>query len=68
MLEGFRDGEAGQGHVASEHFAAATRELPKRLARTPEVIHAQTDQEGWDRWPSCRRTSPDRSARYRNGR
>lgn len=59
VLEGFRDEEAGQAHVASEHFAEAMRELPKWLARAPEIIHVQTDQEGWGKMAELQADQPE---------
>jgi len=39
LVEAFRDQEAGAAHVSSAHFAAATRELPQYLTRTPRIIN-----------------------------
>jgi quinol monooxygenase YgiN len=47
LLEIFTDDEAGAAHTSSAHFQAATRELPKWLAATPQIIHINTPHEGW---------------------
>jgi quinol monooxygenase YgiN len=49
LVEAFDDPEAGAAHVASEHFKAATRELPDYLAETPRIISQNlTDKDDWD--------------------
>jgi quinol monooxygenase YgiN len=49
LIEGFRDAEAGEAHVASEHFRAAMSEMPRLLAAAPEIIHVETPGHGWGR-------------------
>jgi hypothetical protein len=47
LLEAFRDDEAGAAHVRSEHFRAATQELPAYLAETPLIVNAQVPGTDW---------------------
>lgn len=47
LVEAFRDGAAGSEHVRSAHFAAATAELPRYLASTPQIVNVEIDQQGW---------------------
>jgi len=49
LIEAFRDQEAGQAHVQSAHFQAAIAKLPGWLTAVPEIVHVQTDSDGWDR-------------------
>src|SRR4051794_19028763 len=48
LVEAFRDQKAGGAHVSSEHFAAALRELPQYLVRTPQIINVpDVPGDGW---------------------
>ncbi len=47
LVEAFRDGDAGGAHVRSDHFAAATSQLPAYLARTPDIVSVTVDGTGW---------------------
>ena len=47
LLEAFRDEDAGASHVQSEHFQAATRELPRYLAETPRIVNTQVPGIEW---------------------
>ena len=47
LIEGFRDAEAGEAHVSSDHFKAAMADMPRLLAAAPEIIHVDTPGEGW---------------------
>lgn len=47
LVEAFRDGGAGADHVNSAHFAKARAELPRYLARTPDIVHTVIDGEEW---------------------
>jgi len=49
LVEVFRDGEAGQAHVQSAHFQAATKGLRSWLAAIPEIIHIEGEGDGWSR-------------------
>jgi quinol monooxygenase YgiN len=49
LVEVFRDAEAGEAHVQSAHFKAATEQLPHLLAGIPEVIHVDAAGDGWSR-------------------
>ena len=48
LVEAFRDGDAGGAHVGSDHFRAAQAELPQYLARTPDIVSTEVDQDGWN--------------------
>jgi quinol monooxygenase YgiN len=47
LVEAFRDGDAGAAHVGSDHFAAATRELPQYLSATPKIVNVEVPQDDW---------------------
>ena len=48
LVEALRDGAAGGAHVGSDHFKAAQAELPQYLARTPDIVSTEVDQDGWN--------------------
>jgi quinol monooxygenase YgiN len=41
LVEAFRDGAAGEVHVASEHFQQAMTLLPRVLAEVPEIVNVE---------------------------
>ena len=47
LVEAFRDAAAGEAHVQSDHFAAATAKLPAYLASTPRIVNAQVEGTDW---------------------
>ena len=47
LVEGFRDGDAGKEHVASEHFKKFLTVAPTLLASTPLIISQTIDATGW---------------------
>ena len=47
LVEAFRDDEAGAAHVQSDHFMAATTELPQYLSATPRIVNANVEGTGW---------------------
>ncbi|BBY24952.1 antibiotic biosynthesis monooxygenase [Mycobacterium stomatepiae] len=47
LVEAFRDGEAGDVHVNSDHFKQAMQELPQALKSTPKIISQTIDATGW---------------------
>jgi quinol monooxygenase YgiN len=47
LVEAFRDGEAGTAHVQSDHFRAATANLPAYLVETPRIVSQMVDQTDW---------------------
>ena len=50
VVEAFRDGEAGQAHVNSDHFKAWVARMPGYLAAVPDIVYADLPaQEGWSR-------------------
>jgi quinol monooxygenase YgiN len=49
LLEAFRDAEAGQAHVSSDHFKAAMAHLPDGLAEIPQIINIEVPGDSWSR-------------------
>ena len=47
LVEAFRDDAAGAAHVQSDHFLTATAELPRYLARTPDIVNANVPGTEW---------------------
>ena len=47
LVEAFRDDDAGAAHVGSEHFKAATQELPTYLAETPRIVNTMVPGTEW---------------------
>ena len=47
LVEMFQDAEAGEAHVASEHFKAASAQLRKWLAAVPQIVHIEGPGDGW---------------------
>jgi quinol monooxygenase YgiN len=47
LVEGFRDGDAGQKHVNSEHFKKFVAAAPALLSSTPRIISQEIDADGW---------------------
>lgn len=47
LVEAFRDGDAGDVHVNSDHFKRAMHELPQALTSTPKIISQTIDATGW---------------------
>ena len=47
LIEAFKD-DAAEAHVTSEHFRTAQAELPQYLARTPDIVSTEVDQDGWN--------------------
>ena len=47
LLEAFKDREAGEAHVNSEHFKAAMVLMPDMISSTPEIIHVEAPGDGW---------------------
>jgi quinol monooxygenase YgiN len=48
LVEAFVDRAAGDAHVESEHFKAATEVLSSSLAAVPEIINVEVP-DGWSR-------------------
>ncbi len=46
LVEAFRDRAAGEAHVNSEHFRAASVVLSELLAAVPEIINVEVP-DGW---------------------
>ncbi len=47
LVEAFRDAAAGEAHVESEHFKAASAQMPKWLAAVPQIVHVEAPGDGW---------------------
>jgi quinol monooxygenase YgiN len=41
LVEAFRDAEAGQAHVATQHFAGGIETLRRMVAKTPDIINVE---------------------------
>ncbi len=48
LVEAFRDRAAGEAHVSSDHFKAATVVLSDALAAVPEIVNVEV-ADGWSR-------------------
>lgn len=46
LVEGFRDADAGNQHVTSEHFEKFVAEAPALLSSTPQIISHEIDVTG----------------------
>ncbi|MFF3469356.1 putative quinol monooxygenase [Streptomyces sp. NPDC002619] len=49
LLEAFASSEAGAAHVNSNHFKTAMAWMPDVVAETPDLIHVETEGQGWSR-------------------
>lgn len=49
LVEAFRDADAGNAHVESAHFKAASEQLPNWLSGPPEIVHVEVPDDGWSR-------------------
>jgi quinol monooxygenase YgiN len=47
LVEAFAD-DGAEAHVSSEHFAAAVRDLPRALVRTPKIVSRLVEGDRWD--------------------
>jgi quinol monooxygenase YgiN len=47
LLEAFKDRDAGETHVNSDHFKAAMAWMPEMISETPEIIHVEAPGDGW---------------------
>lgn len=47
LTEAFADDEAGAAHVQTQHFKAATAELPAYLQETPRIINCTVPGTEW---------------------
>jgi quinol monooxygenase YgiN len=47
LVEAYRDAEAGEAHVNSDHFTAAMAEMPRLLAAAPEIINVEVPGDTW---------------------
>ena len=49
LVEAFRDGAAGQAHVASPHFAAGIATLQRLVATTPDIVNVEVPGTSWSK-------------------
>jgi quinol monooxygenase YgiN len=47
LIEAYRDREAGEAHVQSDHFKAAMEKMPRWLAAAPEIINVEVPGDSW---------------------
>lgn len=48
LLEAFKE-DAAEAHVNSDHFKAATKDLPGYLQETPQIRNTVLEGDSWDR-------------------
>ena len=49
LVEAFRDGDAGQAHVATQHFADGIATLQRLVATTPDIINVEVPGTSWSK-------------------
>ena len=49
LVEAFRDGQAGERHVKSDHFQRAMNAMPVALVETPKIINFEVEGDDWSR-------------------
>jgi quinol monooxygenase YgiN len=49
LLEAFEEGNAAGQHVNSDHFKAATEQLPPLLVKTPDIVNVQIPGSAWSK-------------------
>jgi quinol monooxygenase YgiN len=49
LVEAFRDREAGEAHVNSDHFKSAMAVLPAAISDTPEIVNVEAAGDGWSK-------------------
>lgn len=47
LVEAFRDSQAGEAHVNSEHFKTAMSWIPDVVADKPRIVNVEVPQDGW---------------------
>jgi quinol monooxygenase YgiN len=47
LIEIFRDRQAGDAHVASDHFKAAGEQMRHLLSAAPEIINVEVPGDTW---------------------
>lgn len=47
LVEAFKDADAGEHHVNSDHFKTATSMLGEHVATVPEIVSTEVQQVGW---------------------
>lgn len=48
LVEGFASQEAGEAHVATEHFQKAVAWMGAEVSATPAIIYTEAPQDGWN--------------------
>jgi quinol monooxygenase YgiN len=49
LAEAFRDREAGEAHVSSDHFRTAMALMPDAISDTPQIVNVEAPGDGWTR-------------------
>jgi quinol monooxygenase YgiN len=49
LVEAFRDREAGEAHVQSDHFKKAMASMPDAISDRPEIVNVEVPGDGWTR-------------------
>ncbi|MGZ4638804.1 MAG: putative quinol monooxygenase [Actinomycetes bacterium] len=47
LVEAFRDQQAGEAHVSSEHFKKAMATMPEAISATPRIVNVEVPGDGW---------------------
>ena len=58
LVEAFRDQQAGEAHVSSEHFKKAMATMPEAISATPQIVNVEVPGDGWS---TMAELSPDGS-------
>lgn len=58
LVEAFRDQQAGNEHVRSQHFRDGLAAMRPLLTRTPRIIHTEIDGDGWSEMGELRVDHP----------
>jgi quinol monooxygenase YgiN len=56
LVEAFRDAEAGQAHVNTDHFKAAIAWMPDAVSDIPRIINVEAPGDGWGEMAEIRPT------------
>ena len=48
LVEGFASQEAGESHVATEHFQKALAWMGAEVSAQPSIIYTEAPQDGWN--------------------
>ena len=49
LIEAFEEGDGAAEHVNSDHFKAATEQLPPLLVKTPDIVNVRVPGTNWSK-------------------